>query len=726
MPQSSSTAAVARVMVGIAAALLAGCSSGESKPVDGGSSIKPNILFVLMDDVGIDQMAVFGYGGPTPPAMPSIAAVAGSGVRFSNTWAMPACSPSRAVIFDGRFPVRTNVYGALGPLDLANSMVSPYEMTTPKLLAMSGYQSALFGKFHLALQGNNSAGLAMPHSLGWNYFFGWLDDTGDPSSIDTTAGGVAPAGSWSCGFVRGAAAALGADSGACYLPDGTCSELTSSGSIPPGRTCRDHGGILDPNQGCQQTAPDYVDFAKLSAHYVSPLVINDLKGAVERVPATDPRARAFRATSVVDSAVGWVNAQPSGKPWMATVSFASAHTPVMQPPADQEPAGTNSSDLDCAKSTDQQALTDLMIESMDTQIARLLVETHLASQGPTGELVYTPEKTNTMLIIVGDNGTLGSAVKPPFDPTRAKGTAYQTGVWVPLIVAGPLVNTPGRAVSSMVNIADIFELFGEIAGLDVHQSVPRPIDSVSMLPYLKDPSQASIRSTNFSQVGVNLQVAGALNGPCLFGGRSCSQIPVSKSVCEDNAGTWYGIGSTVAGVPAAGFARCCDVVVFMASHGATTLPSINPDFSAAIRNDDYKLVQNKTLKYLANESPPCVETQTLEFYAIDEAVPAPALDKAGSALVMDALTPVQQANYDALLAALTAQLALSPLCGADGNLDSVVDRQDVADCKSLEVSEGWGLSSVYDLNLDGITDSRDEAIITEGEGMACASAGSAG
>ena len=165
-------------MVGLVAALTASCSNHASPPEDGTPSVKPNILFIVMDDVGIDQLAVFGYGGPTPPSTPTLAAIADSGIRFSNTWAMPACSVSRAVLFDGRFPVRTNVNNALGPLDLANSMVSPYEMTAPKLLAKSGYQSALFGKFHLAIQGNNSAGLAMPHSLGWNYFYGWLDETG--------------------------------------------------------------------------------------------------------------------------------------------------------------------------------------------------------------------------------------------------------------------------------------------------------------------------------------------------------------------------------------------------------------------------------------------------------------------------------------------------------------------------------------------------------------------
>src|SRR5262249_53911271 len=70
----------------------------------------PNILFFIMDDVGIDQMKVFGYGGRTPPRTPNINAIARAGVRFRNTWAMPECSPSRAMFFEGRYPLRTNVF----------------------------------------------------------------------------------------------------------------------------------------------------------------------------------------------------------------------------------------------------------------------------------------------------------------------------------------------------------------------------------------------------------------------------------------------------------------------------------------------------------------------------------------------------------------------------------------------------------------------------------------
>ena len=65
-------------MVGLLALVLAACgSSGQHQT----TSSTPNILFVIMDDVGIDQMQVFGYGGDTPPSMPNIDQLAHAGIR---------------------------------------------------------------------------------------------------------------------------------------------------------------------------------------------------------------------------------------------------------------------------------------------------------------------------------------------------------------------------------------------------------------------------------------------------------------------------------------------------------------------------------------------------------------------------------------------------------------------------------------------------------------------
>jgi hypothetical protein len=86
-------------------------------------------------------------------------------------------------------------------------------------------------------------------------------------------------------------------------------------------------------------------------------------------------------------------------------------------------------------------MTSQMLQAMDTEIGRLLVETGLASRTSDGQLRYTPAASNTRVAVVGDNGSHGRAVRQPFDASRAKGTVFQTGVWVPLIVAGPLVQS---------------------------------------------------------------------------------------------------------------------------------------------------------------------------------------------------------------------------------------------------------------------------------------------
>jgi len=710
----------------IACAILAGalvflgaCGSDD----DGSAANTPNILFIVMDDVGIDQMEVFGFGGDSPPETPNIAAVADAGVRFGNTWSMPACTTSRAVFFTARFPLRTKVNGALGPDDLANSMVSPFEMTTPRLLARQGYENALFGKFHLALPGNNAAGDGIVHDLGWDTFAGWLDETGDPSSIDITAGGVAAEGqSFSCGFVPALSDSQpdGANEGACYMPDGSCTELSLRGSIPPGRICRDQGGILVPKAPCLDEVPDNVDFTALSGHYVSPLVYNFPDGRVDRVELTDPNARRFRATFAVDLAIDWIRDRPANRPWMATVSFSSAHTPLMQPPVDESnPSNVASSDLDCTDVVAQRELSNLMIESMDAEIGRLLVETGLARRNQNGGLEYEPDGTDTMVVILGDNGSLGGTVKDPFDTTRAKGTAYQTGVWVPLVVAGPLVATPNRVVSQMVNIADLYALFGEIAGIaDVQQTVPRPIDAAPMLPYLVDPAQAGIRAWNYTEVGVNLQAGGTINGPCTISD-SCTQIPVTKGVCEDNSGTWWGEGldPEKTGGSTEPFTYCCEVAAFLVENCAEP-PCDDPPFSitpltsVGIRNERYKIVENGLNAYISQEEP-CRNVAVTEFYEIDEANP-PLLDTADANLLTGTLTAEQQTNYDALAAQLAAVRASAPPCPGDGNLDQVVDDNDIDDWKFY--AETWGLSSVFDFNLDGLTDAADEQVILDHRG----------
>jgi hypothetical protein len=680
----------------------------------------PNILLIVVDDLGIDQWKVFGYGGNNPAPTPNIDTLANAGVKFHNMWAMPACSNSRAALFTGRYPFRTHVYTAIGSADLANYMVNHNEMTIPKLLKQKGYKSAMFGKFHLGTQGNNPYGLSMVTALGWDYYDGWLDDTGDPASIDSTAGGVSDEGTWTCGFVRDAANG-GADTGACYAGDGTCQVITKTGAEAPGRICRDSGGIFDPNNSCVSPVPAYINFSTLSGHYVSPLVIDNGTPPPDAVAPTDIRARTYRAIEQVDAAISWINQQPKNQPWMASVDFAIAHTPLMQPPSDLLPADApDTSNLDCTNLVDQNLINFQMTQALDTEIADLLVGVGLATRGSNGQLIYNPRSSNTYVVFVNDNGSTGTVVKSPFDASRAKSTAYQTGVWVPGFVDGPIAKK-GRQVNAMVNIADLFQLFGELAGVDVHGSVPALVDAESMLPYLKNPGRASIRKTNYTELGTNQHANGVINGPCQYGGGICTQIAPTKGVCEDNNGTWWGAGATdpvTEGIPPEGLTLCCDVAKWQADH-----PSMNPMVTQiypleakAIRNKNYKLVVN-TYELYDSASDACVGNTTQEFYQINEKVPTPLLDEAGDDLLTNRpkLSGPQQRNYNSLNSALNSLLASQPICPGDINLDGVVNYLDIEEWANFEALTG--LSSWADINQDGLTDDADLAIILQNQGL---------
>ena len=706
--------------------LLLSCG-GSSSSGGANTNSTPNILFVIMDDVGIDQMELFGYGGLNPPQMPNMAVVANAGVRFRNTWSMPECSPGRASAFVGRYPFRTNIPGAIGQNDLANSQLSTYDMTTPKLLKNANYESAMFGKFHIAGPDNYPDGYGAPAALGWDYFYGWVD--GLPGSIDTTAGGASTltGQSYQCGYVPGPAFSNGAGTGACYQSNNSCSvvSIVSAGGDAPGKFCAARGGIFVPNQSCQSTAPAGLNFNQQNAFYVSPLVINQ-GSVVTQVPLTDPRSRGYRTTIETNAAIGWINGRAASKPWMATVSFSAAHTPLQQSPARLAPSSLSTVEtVNCQSMSlpTQQILQNQITEAMDTEFGRLMLETGLATRGADGSLKYDPKATNTMIVIVGDNGTLGSSAKVPFNPQRAKGTAYQTGVWVPLIVAGPLVTQPNREVNHMVNMVDVFQLFGEIAGLDVPSLVPRVIDSAPLMPYIANANQSSIRSVNFTMGSYNIQANGGRNGPCIISGSSCSQVPIKKSVCEDNGGVWWGSGyseSDASIIPngGTGYKSCCEVnQAKYLSGGASALISIVPETTYGVRNENYKIVQNIT-QYYDETNNRCIDpatqkqltTTVTELFEINQATPSPTLDN--TALNYSGSSTLT-AIYNDLYSKLTSILASQPACPGDANIDGVVNSQDLSIWQRLL---SWALSSIADFNWDGLTNNVDGQIIQSNTG----------
>src|SRR5262245_9884486 len=110
---------------------------------------KPNIVFILVDNVGWGDWSV--YGGTT--ATPHIDKLASEGIRLNNYNVEVQCTPSRSAIMTGRHPVRSGTYSVLPPPGRPGGM-APWEYTIAELLSDAGYATALYGKWHLGkLQG---------------------------------------------------------------------------------------------------------------------------------------------------------------------------------------------------------------------------------------------------------------------------------------------------------------------------------------------------------------------------------------------------------------------------------------------------------------------------------------------------------------------------------------------------------------------------------------------
>jgi arylsulfatase A-like enzyme len=159
-------------------------------------------------------------------------------------------------------------------------------------------------------------------------------------------------------------------------------------------------------------------------------------------------------------------------PSLLWVGFNAPHAPLHTPPAalhNTTPRG-------------RRARYSATVTALDTEIGRLLEHVDLAT---------------TTVIFVGDNGTPGPVARPPLTRNTAKETLYEGGVHVPLIIAGPLVKTPGTS-HAMVHTVDLFATIVDIAGVDL-ANLPRPVDGISLVPLLRDPSGPGDRQYVFAE-----------------------------------------------------------------------------------------------------------------------------------------------------------------------------------------------------------------------------------
>lgn len=129
----------------------------------------PNILILLVDDMGWGDIGANGGGVVIGAPTPNIDKLAHDGLRLTSVYAQSTCTPTRAALMTGRFPVRT---GLTRPLLAGERFtVNPWQVedTAAKLLSLAGYRTALSGKWHLG-----SAEGTRPHEVGYDEYLGIL------------------------------------------------------------------------------------------------------------------------------------------------------------------------------------------------------------------------------------------------------------------------------------------------------------------------------------------------------------------------------------------------------------------------------------------------------------------------------------------------------------------------------------------------------------------------
>ncbi|MGA7869287.1 MAG: sulfatase-like hydrolase/transferase, partial [Candidatus Binatus sp.] len=108
---------------------------------------KPNIVLVLMDNLGWGELGVYGGGILRGAPTPRLDRLAAEGFRALNFNVEAQCTPSRAALMTGRYAVRTG--NGTVPLFAENYGLTRWEVTLSEMLSQNGYATGAFGKWHL-------------------------------------------------------------------------------------------------------------------------------------------------------------------------------------------------------------------------------------------------------------------------------------------------------------------------------------------------------------------------------------------------------------------------------------------------------------------------------------------------------------------------------------------------------------------------------------------------
>ena len=226
-----------------------------------------------------------------------------------------------------------------------------------------------------------------------------------------------------------------------------------------------HGSIGKWHLGGQPTDPNVRGgWAHFSGSL--PCCLDDYFRWSKTVNGVTTMSTNYATTDNVNDAITWIRQQGTTN-WFLWLAFNAPHEPFHKPPNSLHSYET----LPAAPGQNLRPYYEAMTEAMDTELGRLLA--HL-------------DRSNTVIIFIGDNGTPGEVIQPPYPSTRAKFTLYEGGIRVPMIISGPVVANPRRENTNLVHAVDLLATILDLAGANLQEVLPTNIisDSHSLLPIL--------------------------------------------------------------------------------------------------------------------------------------------------------------------------------------------------------------------------------------------------
>lgn len=188
----------------------------------------------------------------------------------------------------------------------------------------------------------------------------------------------------------------------------------------------------------------------------------------------------YITTKISDLAIDWIGEQ-SG-PWFCWLAYTSPHTPFHVPPAGTHSQGDLSSD-EASIEANPMPYFMAMMENLDFEIGRVL------------ESIPADELENTTIIFIGDNGSHNKVLQSPYESGQGKGSLFQGGVHVPMIVSGKGVTRTNAEDNNLISSTDLFSTIAELAGAELSTYE----DSYSFKSLLTSESKGS-RTHNYSEV----------------------------------------------------------------------------------------------------------------------------------------------------------------------------------------------------------------------------------